>query len=270
MKRYLIPIVLLALLFSGSCKQKAPITHVTSSQFSNLLTPEEKAGGVMTPEIMWKFGSLGTFTLSPDGSAVLYTVTDIDLQTEARRTNIFKLSTAGGDPFQLTSDGGASPQWFDSGKSIAFVNKGNLCTMGADGSGQKVVTGLNDCEIFSISPAGNMIYFTKRVKMDQTANEKHSLPKANVRIINDLMYRHWNSWSDFSYSIFLLPHLMEVLFQMKKTLWKGSDLNPRHHLTSVIVRSHGVPMASLLLIPQRGLTDWQMLKAQILIYSFMK
>ncbi len=34
----------------------------------------------MTPEIMWKFRRLGTFALSPDGAAVLYTVTDIDLQ----------------------------------------------------------------------------------------------------------------------------------------------------------------------------------------------
>ena len=169
-------------------------------QFNNQLTAEEKAGGVMTPEIMWKFGRLGTFTLSPDGSAVLYTVTDIDLQSEARRTNIFKLSSAGGDPVQLTSDGGSSPQWFNNGKSIAFVNNGNLCTMNADGSGQKIVSGLSDFEIFNISPAGNKIYFTKRVKLDQTANEKHNLPKAKVRIINDLMYRHWNYWSDFSYS----------------------------------------------------------------------
>ena len=200
MQRYLVPVVLLALLFSASCKQKAPVAKETSPQFNNQLTAEEKAGGIMTPEIMWKFGRLGTFTLSPDGSTVLYTVTDIDLQSEARRTNIFKITTAGGDPVQLTSEGGSSPQWFNDGKSIAFVNKGNLCSMNADGSEQKTVSGLSDFEIFSVSPQGNKIYFTKRVKMDQTANEKHNLPKAKVRIINDLMYRHWNYWSDFSYS----------------------------------------------------------------------
>jgi dipeptidyl aminopeptidase/acylaminoacyl peptidase len=72
--------------------------------------------------------------------------------------------------------------------------------MNADGSGQMRVTGLDDFEIFNISPSDNRIYFTRRVKLDQTANEKHNLPKAKVRIINDLMYRHWNSWSDYSYS----------------------------------------------------------------------
>lgn len=201
MKRYLLPVFLSVLLFSASCKQKETVIQVeTTAQFNNQLTAEEKAAGVMTPEIMWKFGRLGTFVLSPNGADVLYTVTDIDLQSEVRRTNIFKLSTAGGDPVKLTDEGGTSPQWFNDGKSIAFVSKGNLCTMNADGSEPKIVSGLNDFEIFSISPAGNKIYYTKRVKLDQTANEKHNLPKAKVRIINDLMYRHWNYWSDFSYS----------------------------------------------------------------------
>jgi dipeptidyl aminopeptidase/acylaminoacyl peptidase len=110
------------------------------------------------------------------------------------------LSASGGDPVQLTTDGGSSPQWFNNGKSIAFVSKGNLCSMNADGSGQQIITGLSDFDIYNISPAGNKIYYTRRVKMDQTANEKHNLAKAKVRIINDLMYRHWNSWSDYSYS----------------------------------------------------------------------
>jgi dipeptidyl aminopeptidase/acylaminoacyl peptidase len=72
--------------------------------------------------------------------------------------------------------------------------------MNADGSEQKIISGISDFEIFNVSPEGSRIYFTKRVKLDQTASEKHNLPKANVRIINDLMYRHWNYWSDFSYS----------------------------------------------------------------------
>jgi dipeptidyl aminopeptidase/acylaminoacyl peptidase len=200
MKRYLIPVILLALLFTSSCKQKPEAAKESLPKFNNQLTAEEKAGGVMTPEIMWKFGRLGTFALSPDGSTILYTVTDIDLQSEARLTNIFKLPSAGGDPVKLTIDGGSSPQWFNNGKSIVYVNKGKLYTMNADGSGQKVVSGVSDFEIFSVSPGENKIYFTKRVKLDQTANEKHKLPKANVWIINDLMYRHWNYWSDFSYS----------------------------------------------------------------------
>jgi dipeptidyl aminopeptidase/acylaminoacyl peptidase len=199
MKRYL-PVFLLVLLYSVSCKQKVSVTPEASPQFNNQLTAGEITGGVMTPEIMWKFRRLGMFTLSPDGANILYTVTDIDLMSEARKTNIYKLSITGGDPVQLTTGGGTSPQWFNNGTSIAYVSEGHLFSMNADGSGQKIIGGLSEFEIYNIAPADNKIYFTRRVKLDQTANEKHKMPKANMRIINDLMYRHWNSWGDFSYS----------------------------------------------------------------------
>jgi dipeptidyl aminopeptidase/acylaminoacyl peptidase len=210
MKEELLLLVFFILLTSTSCKKKEAITSNQQNQFSVQLTDQEKAGGVMTPEIMWKFSRLGSFSLSPDGSSVLYTLTQTDLPTEKRKTNIYKVSSTGGESLQLTTDGGSSPQWIAGGKIIIFVKKGSLWTMNADGSDQKTVTGLSDFEIFNISPPGDKIYFTKRVKLDQTANEKHNLPKANVRIINDLMYRHWNYWSDFSYS-----HLFVASFDGK-------------------------------------------------------
>ena len=204
MKKYFLLLLLVALLFVSSCKQQPPVEKEALPQFNNQLTAEEKAGGLMTPEIMWKFGRLGTFALSPDGSTVLYTVTDIDLKSEVRRTNIFKTAINGGNSVQLTTEGGSSPQWLDNGKSIAFVNKGKLFIMNSDGSGTKEISGISDFDAFNVSPDGSKIFFTKRIKLDQTANEKHNLPKANVRIINDLMYRHWNYWSDFSFSHILV------------------------------------------------------------------
>ncbi|MBK9390585.1 MAG: S9 family peptidase [Bacteroidetes bacterium] len=200
MKNLLITSTVLVALVVFSCIQKTTPVQESTKQINNSLTAEEKAGGVMTPEILWKFRRLGSFALSPDGSTILYTATDIDVQTESRLTNIYKIGAAGGETTQLTTDGGSSPQWFNNGKSIAFTNKGTLYTMNPDGSEQKAVSGMNDFEIFAVSPEGNKIYFTRRVKIDQTANEKYNLPKAKVRIINDLMYRHWNYWSDYSYS----------------------------------------------------------------------
>ncbi len=90
MKNHLIPVILLALLLTPACNQKSPGTKEAAPQFNNQLTAEEKAGKVMTPEIMWKFGRLGSFALSPDGSTVLYSVTDIDLQSEAKTNEHFQ------------------------------------------------------------------------------------------------------------------------------------------------------------------------------------
>jgi dipeptidyl aminopeptidase/acylaminoacyl peptidase len=200
MKKYFLLLPLVTLFFVSSCKQQPPVAKEALPQFNNQLTAEEKAGGVMTPELMWKFGRLGSFALSPDGSKVLYTVTEIDLKSEAKLTNIFKVSSDGNNTVQLTTAGGGSPQWIGNGESIAYTNNGKLFTMNEDGSGQKEITGIGEFEIFNFSPDGSKLYFTRRVKLDQTANEKYNLPKANVRIITDLMYRHWNYWSDYSYS----------------------------------------------------------------------
>lgn len=222
MKRYQLLIILPVFLFLTGCKQEKSDNPDTIPQFNNELTAEEKTGGIMTPEILWKFRRLGSFALSPDGSSVLYTVTDIDLSTEARRTNIYKIPSSGGDPVQLTDDGGSSPQWFNEGKSIAYVNdEGRLITMKADGSDKQIVKEFENFEIFSISPDAKKIYFTRRVKLDQTANEKHDLPKANVRIIDDLMYRHWNYWSDYSYSHIIVASFDGKSISGEKDIMEG-------------------------------------------------
>ncbi len=231
MKRYLVPITLAILLLSVSCRQKELVSETPAAQFNNQLTDEEKAGGVMTPEIMWKFGRLGGSALSPDGSTILYSVTERDLATEAAKTNIFSIPVTGGDPVQLTNAGGSSPQWIDNGKSIAFVdNDGDLAVMNPEGTVIQKVVVVNGFECFSISPSGNKIYFTKRVKLDQTANEKHDFPRAKVRIIDDLMYRHWNTWSDYSYSHIFVADFNGTTVSGEKDIMEGqkfeSPLSP--------------------------------------------
>ncbi|MGB4291790.1 MAG: S9 family peptidase [Bacteroidales bacterium] len=230
MKKLFVLMLAAGMTFVFSCKQKPVKEAELKPPFSVELADSEKASGLMTPEIMWKFSRLGSFALSPDGSEVVYSITRIDLATEARITNLYKLPTTGGEPVQLTYEGGLSPQWFDNGKKIAWVNEGNLMTMNPDGSGKQKVEGLSDFEIYKISPAGDKIFFTRRVKLDKTANEKHNLPKAKVRIIDDLMYRHWNYWHDYSYSHLFIASFDGVKVSDEKDIMEGqkfeSPLSP--------------------------------------------
>lgn len=175
-------------------------SEVSTPAIDNSLTEQEKSAGVMSPEILWKFNRLGSFAVSPDGSQILYTATAYDLETEARVTNIYSVPGDGGDPVQMTVDGGSSPVWYNNGEKIAFVSGGELWSMNADGSQKVKINGLTNFETFAISPDGDRILFTRRVKLDQTPNEKHGMPEANMRIIDDLMFRHWNYWHDYSYS----------------------------------------------------------------------
>lgn len=211
MKNLHLPLALIAMATVLSCSKGDKKDKTESPVINNQLTAEEKTGGVMTPEIMWKFRRLGSFALSDDGKSVLYTLTDIDLQTEKRVTNIYRHDISSNQPALLTPDGGSAPQWINGGTKIAYVKDGLLRIMNSDGTADKSVEGLSDFEYFSIAPDGKHLYFTRRVKLDQTANEKHGLPRAKVRIINDLMYRHWNYWSDYSYS-----HLFVASFDGSK------------------------------------------------------
>jgi dipeptidyl aminopeptidase/acylaminoacyl peptidase len=206
-RNILLSLLAMAALLPVSCKNEGREKNDLVSPINVELTAEEIAVGRMTPEILWKFGRTGGGVLSPDGKTVLYTLTHYDLATEARTTNIYSIPVGGGDPVQLTTQGGSSPQWFSGGGRVAFVRQGKLWTMNPDGTDAREITGLSDFTSFSISPVGDMIFFTRRVKLDQTPAEKHGLPKANVRIINDLMYRHWDSWHDYSYS-----HLFTAYF----------------------------------------------------------
>lgn len=194
---YLLTASFLLMLISYSCQD---IETTEQADFNLQLTEQEKEGGKMTPEILWKFRRMGSICPSPDGETVLFTLTEYKLENEARRTNIFALPIEGGDPVQLTEEGGSSPSWIMKGEKIAFTNQGSLWTMNPDGSEKKKIENLSDFELYSVSPQDDMIYFTRRVKLDTTPSEIHDMPLANMRIIDDLMYRHWNYWHDYSYS----------------------------------------------------------------------
>ncbi len=183
----------------------------------------------MTPEMMWKFGRLGTIALSPDGSTVLYTVTERDLLTEASRTNIFRISLEVVNLFSLLIRREAHP-------SGSITEKNRLCQWrrpccnGPEGSVIQKKEDWKNFEAFRISPSGDKLFFTRRVKLDQTANEKHNLPNAKVRIIDDLMYRHWDSWSDYSYSHIFVADFNGKTVSGEKDIMEGqkfeSPLSP--------------------------------------------
>ena len=220
MKHSLLLICAALMLTVWSCKPKQAETPVTAA-IDVSLTPDEKAGGVLTPEILWKYGRIGTIALSPDGATVLYTVTNYDLTTEARTTNIFSVPSSGGTPVQLTADDGSGPQWIEGGTKIAYISGGKVMIMNPDGTGKKEISGPKDFEILSFSPTGDRVYFTRRVKLDQTANEKYGLPNARVRIIDDLMYRHWNTWSDYSYSHLFVASFDGTAITGEKDIMEG-------------------------------------------------
>src|SRR5262245_7049597 len=63
--------------------------------------------------------------ISPDGKAVVYTLSQPDWKASRQISHIWRVLVAGGAPTQLTTgpDGESAPRWSPDGQSIAFVAK---------------------------------------------------------------------------------------------------------------------------------------------------
>lgn len=198
---------LIVSLFLVSCSTEPDESLKLDSDFSGELTQQEISNAKLTPEILWKFGRLSSASLSPDGEWLVYSVSKYDAKTLGRTSNIYSRPVAGGDSILLTADRfmDIAPAWLPDGR-IAFLSNRygdyQVWVINRDGSAVKkfsdIEGGVNS---FKISPNGKHMLYTKNVKLEESVVEKHSdLPKSNAMLYDDLMYRHWNDWTDYKFS----------------------------------------------------------------------
>jgi len=187
----------------------------------------ELSSDIMTPEVLWAFGRLGDVQVSPSGENILYGVSYYSVEQNKSNRELFVMNVDGSGKIQLTE----TPQnefnavWHPDGERIIYISNasGNLQAweMKADGSGkQKIsdveggITGL------AFSPDGSKALYTREVQVDKTTQDLHpDLQETDGRVINDLMYRHWDTWEDGAYS-----HVFYADFD--ETFSDGTDLMP--------------------------------------------
>lgn len=162
--------------------------------------------GKFTPEVLNSFGRVSDPQVSPDGKRVLYGVTRIDIAANKSNRDLWVMDIDGKNATQLTNtpNSESNAVWIDGGKRIAFVYKDDkadkavnqVWVMNADGTGRQCVSSMKkDIEGFSISPDEKKIIVISTVKYDTRAVDVYpDMPKSDARIIDDLMYRHWNEW----------------------------------------------------------------------------
>ena len=182
----------------------------------------------LTPEALWKIGRVSDPRISPDGKSVIYNVRTFDLATNKGQSDIYLIPVGGGTPVALantTADEG-SARWRPDGKKIGFTmadknGDTQLWEMNPDGSGKSVVSSIEGgIGNFGYSPTSGHIWYSADVKLDKKPSEIYpDLPKTDgARIIDGLMYRHWNAWHDYAYS-----HLFLATYS-NGTIGSGVDL----------------------------------------------
>jgi dipeptidyl aminopeptidase/acylaminoacyl peptidase len=173
------------------------------------------AQDVMTPEILWSMKRVSGPVVSPSGSRFVYGVRQYDIEDNRGNTDLFLLPVIGGTPLQLTDTPGSefNAEWRPDSLRIGFLSAQSgsvqLWEIDPNGMNLRQVSDIDGgIANFAYSPDGTHISFTRDVKLDKTIQDIYpDLPKADARIMDDLMYRHWDTWHDYAYShLFIAPY----------------------------------------------------------------
>ncbi|MCL2042460.1 MAG: S9 family peptidase [Bacteroidales bacterium] len=165
------------------------------------------ASPIMTPEVLWSFGRISEITVSPDNTRVLYGATFYDISANKSNRELFVMDVDGSNQRQLTHTafGEYNAAWNPSGTKIGFLSTESgtmqLWEMNPDGSGKQQISDVaNGINAFKYAPDGKKIVFSADVPKEKPFESLfQNLDKTTGRLMNDLMYRHWDHWVD-SYS----------------------------------------------------------------------
>lgn len=158
---------------------------------------------VMTPELLWDLGRVSLDAVSPDGKTFVYGVTNYNTQANSGNRNLYSMPVKGGKATQLTDMAGGESGAHYVGNKIGYSHKGQFYLMDTDGSNKKQITniegGIMGVKAYDQADGSLKLLFAKSVKTMQTPNELYpDLPNADFRVIDNLMYRHWDSWEDYN------------------------------------------------------------------------
>jgi dipeptidyl aminopeptidase/acylaminoacyl peptidase len=174
--------------------------------------PELKlTSDIMTPEVLWSFGRLDDVQVSPDEKTILFGITYYSIEENKGNRELYTMPVTGGQMTRITETAGGEYQavWSKDGKLIYFMKAGEngmqLWKMNPDGKNSKQISNIDGgISGYIISPDENKIVYFKEVDLVKDVVDIYpDLPKADARIIEDLMYRHWDTWTDSYSHIFI-------------------------------------------------------------------
>lgn len=185
---------------------KLKVSYLILILFS--ITFTVKAQDLLSPEILWELDRISDPQVSPDQKRVLLRVTDYNLQKNTGKGKIIIIDLNSGESSTLldTSVNAYNVRWRPDGAKIGFLKTedgiSQLFEVNPDGSGMNKISNFNQSiSNFSYAPGQRHISFTSDVKLDSSLHDRYpDLPFANARIIDDLMYRHWDEWHNYKYS----------------------------------------------------------------------
>ena len=218
---FLIALACLTISCQVTVQQETESPLITKNQL-------ELSSDVMTPEVLWSFGRLSDVQVSPSGDQLVYGVSYYNTEQNKSNRELFLINSDGSGKVKLTE----TPQnefnaiWHPDGESIVYLSSASgevqAWMMNPDGSGKRQISEIDGgISSLAFSPGGDRVLYTRDVQIDQTTRDIYpDLPSSDGRVITDLMYRHWDTWEDGTYS-----HVFVAEFD-GKNVSSGKDIMP--------------------------------------------
>lgn len=163
----------------------------------------KSATGIFDIDALEALGRVSEPRVSPDGKRVLFGVSYESVPQNKSNRDLYVMNIDGTGVTRITKTAQSenSAVWIDNGTRIAFVyaEKGTspqLWVMNADGTERHAATNIEGgIEGFLFSPNQSKVVLISTVKYNRTAADIYpDLSKATGRVIDDLMYKHWDTW----------------------------------------------------------------------------
>ena len=156
-------------------------------------------GGRFTPEALWAMGRINSVLPNESTGQIAYTVSYYSVK-ENRSTSWIRIAKEeDGKLVTINEFVGYEPSWI--GDKIAYLKAGKLYLP----KKQSPIANLHTClegfdkdiEGYLLSPQGDKIILIAQVKTVASTEDKYpDLPLASGRVVNDLMYKHWDEWTE--------------------------------------------------------------------------
>ncbi|MBR1470002.1 MAG: peptidase S9, partial [Prevotella sp.] len=151
----------------------------------------------MTPEALWAMGRIGGYAASPDGKRIVYNVAYYSVKENKSHHILYVMDSDGKNQKKLTTSAKneTDAAWIDN-ETIAFLTGGEIWMMKPDGTGRMQWSNTGGkVEGFKFSPDRSKLIILKSIPFHEVIEKKpDDLPKTTGRVVNDLMYRHWDHY----------------------------------------------------------------------------
>lgn len=208
------------------CMLATAVTNAQTSgdNFIGKQQPQLKSDR-MTPEALWAMGRIGGFNVSPNGKEAIYSVTYYSVKQNKSHTVLYALDLKTKQAKLLTASKNSetASSYINNGENIVFLSSesgsSQLWIMNADGTGRRQISDApRDVTDYLFSPNGKKVILIMEVEQNHSvAKNDTDLPQASGMVINDLMYKHWDTY------VTSVPHPFLASFNGEK-IGEAKDL----------------------------------------------